>query len=140
MSEVLILFYLILHFLQNISNFFDKAHFRNYYPSEFKDLRPVAVLPILTKVFEKIIDSEPHNHLNNNKLLPVLQCGFRQNHSCSTTFLHITDEIISQADKSKITALIILDFSKAFDIIMYYFQFYISLVSEKMLFYYQEVI
>ena len=54
-------------------------------------------------------------HLQNNDILPPNQSGFRSNHSCSTALLKVTDDILSVSDNKKLTALVLLDYSKAFD-------------------------
>lgn len=84
-------------------------------PSELRDLRPVSLLPVLSKVFERIISWQLRDHLACFEVLPEYQSGFRPNHSCTTALLNVTDNILSSADNSKLTLLVLLDFSKAFD-------------------------
>lgn len=47
--------------------------------------------------------------------MPDNQSGFRPNYSCTTALTHITDDIIKATDGGKLTILVLLDFSKAFD-------------------------
>lgn len=84
-------------------------------PSEYKDLRPISILPTLSKVIEKIMNNQIKHHLHNYNILPPNQSGFRSNHSCSTALLRVTDDILSASDNKKVTALVLLDYSKAFD-------------------------
>lgn len=86
-------------------------------PEQLKDLRPISILPPLSKVLEKIVSSQIRKHLQIYNILPAYQSGFRPNHSCTTALAHITDEIIKSTDDNKLTALILLDYSKAFDCI-----------------------
>lgn len=88
-------------------------------PVEFKDLRPISVLPALSKILEKHIEEQTRTYLDENRLLPALQSGFRSNHSCTTALLHISDDIISATDVDQATVLVLLDFSKAFDTLDY---------------------
>lgn len=84
-------------------------------PVEFKDLRPISLLPALSKVFEKIIFRQLSEHLTANNLLPTVQSGFRAGYSCTTAMLKVTDDILSATDRGDLTIMVLLDYSKAFD-------------------------
>lgn len=84
-------------------------------PEEFKDLRPINILPVLSKVLEKEVDSQLRAHVTKYNLLPELQSGFRPLHSCETALLNITDDILRATDRKQATVLVLIDFSKAFD-------------------------
>lgn len=86
-------------------------------PASIEDLRPISVLPAFSKVLEKVIERQTANYLNKYKIIPVNQSGFRKGYSCGTALLKITDDIIKAIDKNKLTILVLLDFSKAFDTI-----------------------
>lgn len=86
-------------------------------PSSIKDLRPISLLPVLSKIFEKIIYKQIHLFFSENFLIPVHQSGFRSAHSTSTSLLNICDDVFRALDKKRATVLIALDFSKAFDTI-----------------------
>lgn len=51
--------------------------------------------------------------LQIENILPDTQSGFRADHSCTTALLDACDDIIEVVDQNTITALILLDFSKA---------------------------
>lgn len=84
-------------------------------PVELKDLRPVSILPTLSKILEKVICKQLVSHLNKYNILPINQSGFRQGHSCTTALMKVSDDILEECDSGNITALVLLDFSKAFD-------------------------
>lgn len=84
-------------------------------PSLPSDYRPISILPTLSKVFEKILAKQIVGHLNRNSLLSPFQSGFRPQHSCATAMVKILDDIRQQYDRSYLTVLCLLDFSKAFD-------------------------
>jgi len=86
-------------------------------PMEYKDLRPISILSTVAKIFEKIIASQMKEYLEKNKILPEVQSGFRSGHSCATALATITDDILTALDKRRLTVLVLLDFSKAFDTI-----------------------
>lgn len=88
---------------------------KNKKPSELKDLRPISLLPTLSKIFEKIINGQLTNYIDSHDLLPSVQSGFRTGYSCTTALLKVTDDILTASDEGKITALVLLDYSKAFD-------------------------
>ena len=46
-------------------------------PSLPKDFRPISVLPLLSKLFERIVHSQLANFLDSHELLDPLQSGFR---------------------------------------------------------------
>lgn len=83
--------------------------------NDFSDLRPVSILPILSKILEKIMQVQFQEHLSKNKIISPYQSGFRSGHSCETALLKITDDIIDAWDKGKLTCLVLLDYSRAFD-------------------------
>ncbi|KAF2893916.1 hypothetical protein ILUMI_12259 [Ignelater luminosus] len=82
-------------------------------PDEFKDLRPISILPTLSKVIEKIMSFQIIAHLSD--LLPPTQSGFRTGYSCPSALTNIVDDIVLAVDNNKLTALVMLDYSKAFD-------------------------
>ena len=84
-------------------------------PLQLKDLRPISILPVLSKVFERIVADQLWGHLNRFAILPEKQSGFRAGFSCTSALLDVTDDIIRDIDKKLVSALVLLDFSKAFD-------------------------
>lgn len=88
---------------------------KNNHPSSFTDLRPVSILPTLSKVIEKICEKQIREHLNSFEILPKFQSGFRPGHSCATALLRVVDDILHATDINEVTILALLDYSKAFD-------------------------
>lgn len=86
-------------------------------PSSFSDLRPISLLTILSKIFEKIIYQQVSDYVLTNNILPATQSGFRKGHSTATALLNILDNIVRDIDKKNISVLVLLDFSRAFDTI-----------------------
>lgn len=84
-------------------------------PVEFKHFRPVSILPVLSKVLEKVIDIQIRNYLEKHTILPDTQSGFRPGYSCNSALLNICDDILKKTDDNKLTLLVLLDYSKAFD-------------------------
>lgn len=81
--------------------------------------RPISVLPILSKLFEKHINIHLLSHLNNIKFLHKYQNGFRKGFSCTHTVHKLVTECMDLKLRNEKVALIFLDFSKAFDCVNY---------------------
>ena len=77
--------------------------------------RPVSILPIISKVLEKIVAKQLSNYLESSKLLSNCQHGFRCRLSTETALTTITDKIYENMDNKKISLLTLCDLSKAFD-------------------------
>nr|XP_022912591.1 uncharacterized protein LOC111423567 [Onthophagus taurus] len=86
-------------------------------PTDFKHLRPISILPTLSKVLEKVISYQFKNFIISNDILPDCQSGFVPGRSCTTALLNVTDDILKAKDGKECTALVLLDFSKAFDVV-----------------------
>lgn len=84
-------------------------------PQQVSDLRPISILPVLSKIFEKILEKQIRVHLNNFNILPQFQSGFRPHHSCTTAMVNVVDDVLRASDAGKVTCLVLLDYSKAFD-------------------------
>ena len=82
-----------------------------------KNYRPISLLPVCGKIFEKCIYNSLYGYLQSNDILSKSQSGFRKGDSCISQLLAITHEIYSNFDAipSLETRGIFLDISKAFD-------------------------
>lgn len=77
--------------------------------------RPISILPFLSKVLEHIVHFQLSNFLRSNCLLHPYQSGFRPGHSTVTALIRVTDDIRKAIDEKKLTILVLLDFSNAFN-------------------------
>lgn len=84
-------------------------------PVEFKDFRPVSIICVFAKVFEKVVHKQIMDYCLTNNVLHPLQSGFRPYHSTSTALVKVTDDIRKSIDNRQICMLLLFDFSKAFD-------------------------
>lgn len=84
-------------------------------PKEFNDLRPISILPTLSKAFEKLLKIQIDEFISIHQILPEHQSGFRANYSTTTALLKISSDVFNSVDKGYLTCLILLDFTKAFD-------------------------
>ncbi|XP_076601118.1 uncharacterized protein LOC143329205 [Chaetodon auriga] len=87
----------------------------NLDPNIFNNYRPVSNLPFLSKILEKLVFNQVNDFLNSINILEKYQSGFRMNHSTETALLKILNDIRYNADSQKLTVLVLLDLSAAFD-------------------------
>ena len=76
--------------------------------------RPISVLPIISKVLEKLVHNQIYSFLSDNNLLCADQSGFRQ-HSTQTSLHNIMDDVYHSTDSGGLVGLVALDLRKAFD-------------------------
>ena len=79
--------------------------------------RPILVLCILSKVFERLILTQLWNYIEVKASYNLTQSGFRKGHSTGIILLKLRDDIIRATNTSEVTLGILLHFSKAFDTI-----------------------
>ena len=82
-----------------------------------KNYRPVSNLPFVSKVLEKIVDSQLEKHLSDNKLHDAHQSAYRKFHSTETALMKVQNDILNSLDNNDATILVMLDLSAAFDTI-----------------------
>ena len=82
----------------------------------FKDNhRPISILPVVSKVFEKLMCKQLSNHFDNKFL--KFQCGFRKKFGAQYRLLLMIDQCKKAVDDNKVFGAILTDLSKAFDCI-----------------------
>ena len=77
--------------------------------------RPISIVPVVAKVFERIIYDQLYIYLTENNLISSCQFGFRSLHSTTTVLLEATDNWAYNIDQGNINAVFFLDLKKAFD-------------------------
>ncbi|CAK1600393.1 unnamed protein product [Parnassius mnemosyne] len=84
-------------------------------PSTFSHFRPISILPFLSKVLEAIVHKQISSYIFKNNFLSTYQSGFRPGHSTTTALLKVTEDLRTGKENSKLTVLILIDFSNAFN-------------------------
>jgi hypothetical protein len=84
----------------------DKLNLNNY--------RPIALLPVLSKNFEKIINSQL-NTITDNGFIDDNQFGFRSGHSTEDAVVKLVDKIEKDLASKLHVVSVFVDVSKAFD-------------------------
>lgn len=77
--------------------------------------RPVSVLPVLSKVFEKIMLNQMVLHFNENGLLHNRQYGFTKGRSTTDAGVELVRNIYDAFEESQNAIGVFCDLSKAFD-------------------------
>ena len=77
--------------------------------------RPISILPVFSKILEKLIYNRLDEFFENNNILIDSQYDFRKHRSTTSAVLRLTDHILKSFDEKKFTLGVFLDLSKAFD-------------------------
>ena len=78
---------------------------------------PKFDITVCAKLLEHIICKQIMSHFSENKILTPVQHGFRSKHSCESQLLITTDKFIQNFESKTQTDVVVLDFSKAFDVV-----------------------
>ena len=82
-------------------------------PTDKESYRSVSVLPLLSKVFERLLYDQFSEYLE--KYLNTLLCGFRKTHSTQHALFKLLQAWQEELDKSGFVGTILMDLSKACD-------------------------
>ena len=83
--------------------------------STAKKYRPVSLLSVVSKVFEKLVNSRIVDHQEKCGLFSDFQYGFRSSRSTADLLTVVSDRIARAFNRSGATRAVALDISKAFD-------------------------
>ena len=79
--------------------------------------RPISLLSSFSKVYEKLMHARVLDFLDKNNSLFENQYGFRPGRSCEHALLNAQNTILHSLGKNQIALLLLLDYSKAFDVL-----------------------
>lgn len=82
----------------------NRRHCENY--------RPISILPVVSKIFEKEIFRQVYRYLTENSLLSEFQSGFRPKHSTIFALIQICDEWLENMDNGKLNGVVFLDIKR----------------------------
>ena len=83
--------------------------------SVLNNYRPVSILPLFSKILERLMHSRILEFINKHGILYDYQFGFRTNHSTNMALTILMDRILSALDKGEYAIGLFLDLQKAFD-------------------------
>lgn len=84
-------------------------------PYDAKSYRPISLLPVMSKLFEKLLFKRMKPIIERKNLIPNHQFGFREKHSTIEQVHRITNVIEKALEEKKFCAAIFLDVAQAFD-------------------------
>ena len=120
------------HISDILSDIFNKSFLTGVFPQKLKyafvlplhkggskllvtNYRPISILPILSKILEKLMQARLVKFLDSNKIIYEHQFGFQKNRSTSLAILDVQAKIIEAIEQKQIACSVFLDFAKAFD-------------------------
>ena len=83
--------------------------------SDPKGYRPISLLPVLGKVFEKILCQRLTSFLEQNKLISKYQAGYQKGRSTQEHILRLSQQVFNGFKEQKCTIAVFLDVEAAFD-------------------------
>jgi hypothetical protein len=84
-------------------------------PSKTNSYRPISLLPIFSKIYEKLLHQLIKEDLEDLQIIPSHQFGFRNNHGTIEQVHKIVNEIKNALERKSYCTGIFLDVSQAFD-------------------------
>ena len=82
-----------------------------------KNYRPVAIIPIFSKVLERAIFSQFIQYLSENQLFHPNHHSYRKHHNTTTALIQMYDTWVKSVDEGELSGVCLLDMSAAFDIV-----------------------
>ena len=80
-----------------------------------ENYRPVSILPLLSKVYEKLLYNRLSDYVEN--IFNVILCGFRKAHSTQHALFKLLQSWQKELDEKVMVATVLMDLSKAYDCI-----------------------
>ena len=82
-----------------------------------KNYRPVALLPIFSKVLERVVFNQLVEYLDTNGLLHPNHHGCRHDHSTASALIQMYDKWTEEVDQGNMVGVMMIDLSAAFDMV-----------------------
>ena len=82
--------------------------------------RPISIQPPLGKILENVFVKQLMTHLESNRILNRNQFAYRKKSSTSLAISVVSNKLYNNFEQRKLSLLILLDLSKAFDSIPHY--------------------
>ena len=76
---------------------------------DMNNYRPISIIPVVAKVFKRIIYDQIYDYFTVNDIITSYQSGFRSLHSTVTALLEATDNWAYNIDRGSVNAVVFLD-------------------------------
>ena len=86
-------------------------------PLDPQNYRPVALLPVLSKILEKVIFRQIVKYVESNEILLPSHHGSRAMHNTNTAILEMYGHWIDAVENGEMAGIMMLDLSAAFDLV-----------------------
>ena len=83
--------------------------------TNYENYRPISLLSVVSKIYEKLIYVRIYDYLTANKLIYSKQFGFQSKYSANHAIISLTEKIKSLMDQGYTVCGVFLDLEKAFD-------------------------
>ena len=70
--------------------------FKKGKPEDMDNYRPISVLPVISKILERVVQEQLYKYLTMNQLLSPYQCGFRKCHSTETAAISLIQTLFEE--------------------------------------------
>ena len=77
-------------------------------PQDNNDFRLISILPVLSKIYERLVHNQVVEFLENHHLLEDNNSGFRKGHSTTSVLLSIRDDILKAIKNRSEWTLLVL--------------------------------
>ena len=94
-----------------------KPLFKNGSTTHPKNYRPISLLPLISKIIEKVIHDQTQEFLDANKVLYKFQSGFRKGYSTDSCLSYLNNKVATGFESGLHTGMVLIDLQKAFDTI-----------------------
>ena len=82
---------------------------------EKSNYRPISILPVISKLFEKLVFNQLYLYMKENGLFTSDQSGFLRLHSTLTCLLKMSDDWYNGLDLGELVGIVFIDLKRAFD-------------------------
>ena len=94
--------------------------FKSGVKDNVSNYRPISILPVFSKVLERIMYNRVYNHLDCKGLLCEKEFSFRRNNSTEHAILQLTRDITSSFEKGECTLGVFIDHQILLKKLQYY--------------------
>ena len=116
LSDLINLSYRTNTFPRAMKHAYIKAVYKNKGTTDKPEFyRPISILPVVSKLFEKSATRQLVSYLENNQGLYAGQHTYRRGHSTTTCLIEITEAIHKELERGGVIGIASMDLSKAFD-------------------------
>lgn len=89
-------------------------------PSILSNFRPISVLPVFSKVLERLLHTRLVKYFDDKNILSDNQFGFRKKYSTEIALIYALEKITMELDQKNNVIGIFLDLKKAFDTVSHH--------------------